>query len=143
MIALASVDLPDPFGPISAWISPLPIDRSTPLRISLSSALTCRFLISRSDIGLREFSKGRSSLAGLDHGERGGGGRDGHRVAAARELDELGQRRALKRGDDPALHTHPQQLGGAGLRAVALVRAGDAAGGRGGEALHRRDLALE
>ena len=48
MIALASVDLPEPFGPISAWISPERTCRSTPLRICLSPAVTCRFLISRS-----------------------------------------------------------------------------------------------
>src|SRR3954453_17809141 len=98
MIAFASVDLPDPFGPIRAWISPLPTERSTPFRISLSSALTCRLLISRNDIGLRDSKKGKFS-AGLHHGQRGGPGRrDGQRVGAARELDELGQRRALKRG---------------------------------------------
>ena len=39
MITLASVDLPDPFGPISAWISPFETSRSRPLRISLSPAL--------------------------------------------------------------------------------------------------------
>src|SRR3954447_8315202 len=145
MIALASVDLPDPFGPIRAWISPLPTERSTPFRISLSSALTCRLLISRSDIGLREISKkGGRSLAGLHHGQRGGAGRrDGQRVRTARELDELGQRRALKRGDDPALHAHPQELRGAGLGAGALVRTGHPARGRRREALHRRDRALE
>ena len=48
MIALASVDLPEPFGPISAWNSPARTCRSTPLRICLSPAVTCRFLISRS-----------------------------------------------------------------------------------------------
>ena len=30
MIALASVDLPEPFGPISAWISPLPTAQVQP-----------------------------------------------------------------------------------------------------------------
>src|SRR4051794_5118840 len=144
MIALASVDLPDPFGPIRAWISPLPTERSTPFRISLSSALTCRLLISRSDIGLRDFERGESSLTGLHHGQRGDAGlRDGQRVRAARELDELGQRRALKRRDDAALHAHPQELRGARVGSGALVRAGHTAWRRGGEALHRRDLTLE
>src|SRR3954453_2788256 len=114
MIALASVDLPEPFGPISAWISPLPTARYPPLRISLSSARTCKFLISRSDIGgLRCF--GKSSSARLDDGQRGGRRRDGggrrQRVRAARELDEFGERRPLQRADDAALHAHPQQLG--------------------------------
>src|SRR3954453_17435734 len=101
MIAFARVDLPEPFGPIRAWISPLPTERSTPFRISLSSALTCKLLISRSDIGLR-FRTGEVLSAGLNHRQRGGAGRNsGHRVRAARELDELGERRALKRRDDP------------------------------------------
>src|SRR4051794_37451868 len=127
MIALASVDLPEPFGPISAWISPLPTDRSTPLRISLSSARTCKFVISRSDIGVSVVF-GKSSSARLDDGQRGGGrgsGRGGQGVRAARELDELRERRALQRADDPALDPHPQELGGACLRPIALVRARD------------------
>ncbi len=40
MMTLASVDLPEPLGPIRAWISPLFTARSRPLRISLSPALT-------------------------------------------------------------------------------------------------------
>ena len=40
MTALASVDFPEPLGPISAWISPLPTARSTPRRISFSPART-------------------------------------------------------------------------------------------------------
>ena len=48
MIALASVDLPEPFGPIRAWIDPASTSRLTPLRISLSSAVTCRLRISSS-----------------------------------------------------------------------------------------------
>jgi hypothetical protein len=32
--ALASVDFPEPFGPISAWSSPGPTARDTPRRIS-------------------------------------------------------------------------------------------------------------
>ncbi len=40
MIALASVDLPEPLGPIRAWISPLPTVRSSPRRISFSPART-------------------------------------------------------------------------------------------------------
>src|SRR5262245_36142932 len=37
MITWASVDLPDPFGPMTAWTSPLDTSRSTPRRISLPS----------------------------------------------------------------------------------------------------------
>src|SRR3954471_18759906 len=44
--ARASVLLPEPFGPMIAWTSPGLTVRSMPLRMSLSSALTCRFLIS-------------------------------------------------------------------------------------------------
>src|SRR4051794_8144492 len=145
MIAFASVDLPEPFGPISAWISPLPTDRSTPFKISLSSALTCRSRISISDIGLRLSESGKRST-GLDDGQRGGAGaRRGnrHRVGTARELDELRERGALERLDDAALHPHPQQLRGAGLGTIALVRARYASGGHAREALHRRDRALQ
>src|SRR5690349_23146812 len=42
MITLASVLLPEPFGPISAWTWPSPMVRLTPFRISLPSMLTCR-----------------------------------------------------------------------------------------------------
>src|SRR2546421_8842970 len=46
MSTLASVDLPDPLGPISAWISPWRTVRSIPFRISLPSTLACRSWIS-------------------------------------------------------------------------------------------------
>src|SRR5688500_14754789 len=84
MITFASVDLPDPFGPISAWISPFDTSRSSPLRISFSPARTYRFLISRS-----------ANFFGLPF----------------RELDELGERRLLKRLQYPALDARPQELG--------------------------------
>ncbi len=48
MITLASVDLPEPFGPIRAWTLPFSTSRSRPLRIFLSSTLTCRLRISSS-----------------------------------------------------------------------------------------------
>src|SRR5215204_891407 len=49
MSAYASVDLPDPFGPMIAWTSFGSTTRSTPLTISVpSSSATCRFLISSS-----------------------------------------------------------------------------------------------
>src|SRR5690349_3516208 len=119
MITLASVDLPDPFGPIIAWISPERTRRSTPLRICLSPAATCRLRISRSAMGLQ-------SRFGVRCGE----------------LHELGQGRALQGLDDAHLHARPQKLGGAVL-AVGVVRARDAAVAVVEEAVHRRDCALE
>src|SRR5579872_338612 len=46
--AYDSVDLPDPFGPITACTSPLLMLRVTPLRISLPSTLARRSRISKS-----------------------------------------------------------------------------------------------
>src|ERR671933_296105 len=102
MTALASVDLPEPLGPISAWNSPERTCRSTPLRICLSPAETCRFLISMSAMDLQGSSRSRGS--------------------GRRELDELRERGALQRADDAHLHARPQQLGGAVL-AVGVVGA--------------------
>src|SRR3712207_157982 len=102
MRTLARVDLPEPFGPMRAWNSPERTRRSTPLRICLSPAETCRFLISRSAM----VSEGLIVGVGLAGGE----------------LDELGQRGALQRLDDAHLHARPQQLGGAEL-CVVLVGA--------------------
>src|SRR5919108_638240 len=51
MSAYASVDLPEPFGPMTAWISFVSTARSTPLTISVpSSSETCRFFSSSSAI---------------------------------------------------------------------------------------------
>src|SRR4051812_16901660 len=125
MIALASVDLPDPFGPISAWNSPGRTCRSTPLRICLSAAVTCRFLIWSSAM----------CPSGSGYGSVGDSG-------AGLELDELGERGALQRADHAHLHAGPQQLGGA--RAEALpVGALHTAVVVVEEAVHRRDRALE
>src|SRR5919202_7012632 len=120
MIAFARVDLPDPFGPISAWNSPDRTCRSTPLRICLSAAETCRFLISRSAM---------QAFGGGEGGERGGAGV---------EVDELGQRRALQRADHAHLHARPQELGGA-AREVVAVRALHATVVVVEEAIHRGD----
>src|SRR6476661_1844784 len=50
----ASVDLPEPLGPMMACVSPVLMVRLTPFRISLVpcsvSMLTCRSLISRVDM---------------------------------------------------------------------------------------------
>src|SRR5215471_19206517 len=43
-----SVDLPEPFGPMTACTSPLSIASETPLRICRPSTLARRFLISKS-----------------------------------------------------------------------------------------------
>ncbi len=43
---LASVDFPEPFGPMSAWTSPGRADRVRPFRIGLPSAATARSSIS-------------------------------------------------------------------------------------------------
>src|SRR5690242_11402664 len=110
MIAFASVDLPEPLGPISAWNSPGRTCRSTPLRICLSAAVTCRFLIWSSAIG--SLVSRHSDFRGADAGARV-------------ELDQLRQRRLLQRADDAQLHPGPQQLGRAGPR-VLPVRALDA-----------------
>src|SRR3954454_7786962 len=104
MIALASADLPEPLGPISAWNSRSRTWRSTPLRICLSPAATWRFRISRSAMDLQGRRRG---------GSRGGGGGTG-------ELDQLGQGGPLQRADHAHLHARPQELGGAVLVVVAV-----------------------
>src|SRR5689334_10280942 len=121
MIALASVDLPDPFGPMRAWNSPGRTWRSTPLRICLSAAVTWRFLICSSAIG---------SL-GSRHGDAGV------------KFDELGERGALERADHAHLHARPQQLGGARSALLTEMRALHAPVMVVEEAVHRRDRALE
>ncbi len=54
-IVYARVDLPDPLGPMIAWVSPVRIVRVMPLRISVSpasvSTVTCRSRISRTAMG--------------------------------------------------------------------------------------------
>src|SRR3954451_7865334 len=113
MIALPSVDLPEPLGPIRAWNSPGRTCRSTPLRICLSPAATWRFSILSSAMG------------GFRGGERGGRRVERELRAPRLEFDELGERRALERADDADLHARPQELRGARL-AVGVVRAEDA-----------------
>src|SRR4026207_729509 len=46
MITFDSVGLPEPFGPIRAWVSPCFTTRSIPFRISLPSTCACRSMIS-------------------------------------------------------------------------------------------------
>src|SRR5690242_18106358 len=130
MIAFASVDLPEPLGPISAWTLPFSTSRSRPRRISLSSALTCRLRISS--------SANFAPFLGL--GGSGGAADGGPAAARGRELDQLGERGARQRLGHAALDSHPQQLRRAGLVAVAFVRAEHFALGGVVEALHRGDL---
>src|SRR5690242_6799150 len=136
MMALARVDLPDPFGPISAWIDPLSTSRLTPLRICLPSAVTCRLRIS-SSANSTPVVRLKFSLRGGD----GGGRRD--LGVLIRERDQLRERGAGKSLGDSALHPRPEQLGRAGVVAVGLVGAGDLALGIPLEALHRGDRALQ
>src|ERR1700761_5660867 len=134
MITLASVDLPDPLGPIRAWISPWPTRRSSPRRISLSPARAWRFRISSS--GIVSVSL-RGGTSGGGRGARDGRGRQRLDPAVLGELDELGERRVLQRADDPALDAGPQQLGGAASPGIRHVRAEHALGVVVHEALHR------
>src|SRR3954468_5283093 len=137
MIAFASVDLPDPFGPIRAWISPAGTRRSSPFRISLPSALTCRSRISRSGIYISVFvsSGGRCTLARDRNLARDG-------AALAGELDEVGERGARERLRHAAMDARPQKLRRTGA-VVELVRAQHPALPLDVEALHGREGALE
>src|SRR5439155_15922235 len=118
MIVEASVDLPEPLGPMSAWISPLLTSRSTPLRMSRSSTRTWRLRISRSAICLLRDRTGR----GLGN--------------------EFGKGGVLEGAHDREAHAGPQQLGGAAVGRVGLPRADDRAVGVGGDALDRGDRPL-
>ena len=88
MSVLASVDLPEPLGPIRAWISPREMSRSTPLRISRSSMRTCRSLISRSAM----FSVSSSSCEGCVWVSIQVA-RQHRRIRQRRREDEVGERR--------------------------------------------------
>src|ERR1700742_2220814 len=137
MITLASVDLPEPFGPIRAWTRPFSTSRSRPLRIFLSSICTCRLRISSSAISLRFWGScvKFGVLQGVD--DRGLGPHLGLAAPVRRrELDQLGQRRSGECLGDAVLHSGPQQLGGAGAVPIPFVRAEDAALRGLVEALH-------
>src|SRR4051812_32437586 len=123
MIALARVDLPEPFGPIRACTLPFSTSRSRPLRISLSSAFTCRLRISSSanfapflGLQLKLFASRPALLLRGAADNRGPGG-----LALGRELDQLRQRRAGQCLADAALDSHPQQLRRTRLVAVILM----------------------
>src|SRR3954462_11640435 len=120
MIVEASVDLPEPLGPMSACSSPLLTLRSTPRRISRSSTRTWRLRISRSAIW-------------VSYADRWG-----------RDLgDEFAKRGVLQRAHDREAHARPQQLRRAAMSRFGFPRADDRAVRVGGDALDRRDRALE
>src|SRR5215213_6147015 len=111
MMVFASVDLPEPLGPIRAWTWPRSTLRSTPRRISLPSTVTCRFWIWRSAISygsllLWSLSGGRAH-ARPRPGARAAGFR--RRGAALGELRELGQRRLLEGALDAAVYPRPEE----------------------------------
>src|SRR5262245_43274594 len=58
----ANVLLPEPFGPMIAWISPFSTVSDSPLRISLSSIETCRSLISSAGVWLMLPPSGRKAI---------------------------------------------------------------------------------
>src|SRR3954451_21414606 len=105
MIALARVDLPEPLGPINAWISPGLVTRLTPLRICLSSAWTWRLRISSSSMVPLDLLR----TGWPDGSGRSGGSfvrRRGHadaRQLAGLKIDQLGERRVRERLQDTDL----------------------------------------
>src|SRR5215204_4714994 len=140
MITLASVDLPEPLGPISACTFPFSTSRSRPLRIFLSSTSTCRFRISSSAILLRFWGVMQKLCGFLGSAADDGGALGGALVG---ELDQLGQGGPGQRLGDAALDSHPEQLRRTGLVAVGFVRTEDFPFGQVMEALHRRDLPFQ
>src|SRR5437763_6816381 len=149
MMVFARVDLPEPLGPIRACTSPRDTLRSTPLRISLPSTVTCRFWISRSAMSNLIYAflwSDRSHLerlGGLACPARARPLRMPRARAPLRERDELGERRLLERPVDAALDAGPEQLRRAALVGVELVVAQDPVRHRVRKALHRGERALE
>src|SRR5215207_7695801 len=118
---------------------PLSTSRDTPLRICLSAAVTCRLRISSSATSTPFWFRLR--IPGL-------GGPGDHALAARSrsapsctrgmlvgELDQFGEGGPGQSLGDAALHPGPEQLGGTGLVAIGLVRAGALALGVEMEAL--------
>src|SRR5688572_31896654 len=103
MRVLASVDLPEPFGPIRAWVSPFFTTRSTPCRISRSSVRTCRFWISRV-MRLESPPRGCQPRALMSM--------FGVRPLLTDRLDQVRERHVGQGSDDGPLNAGPQQLGG-------------------------------
>src|ERR1035437_6404832 len=125
----ASVLLPEPLGPISAWTSPAGTVRSTPRRISLSSTDTVRPRTTRS----AAWPVLTSGMWGL----RVGLGRR-HGLQQGLVVDQLGERGLAEDCVDALLEPLPETTRGTLALAGAasrLVVAGDAFDGR--------DLALD
>src|ERR1700729_142992 len=116
------------------WPSVTSTTGSRPRRISFSPARTWRFRISRSGI--------RSLSSRLSRGHAHAG-RDRLAAPAARELNQLRERRRLQRADDAALHPGPQELGRTTAPRIGFVGAPHPLGVIVDEALHRGDRALE
>src|SRR5206468_1173514 len=93
MIVSASVLLPEPFGPMIAWTSPLFTMRSIPFRIGLASTWTWRSFISRSGTG-----------ALLHRGLR-------REAARRRRLHEVREAHAIQGRRDVLLHREPHMVG--------------------------------
>src|SRR5207249_3896151 len=92
MITPASVLLPEPFGPMSACVSPRRIVIFTPLRIVLPPTATCKFLISSVSV----ISVLSTQYSGTNYGSR-------------RNLLMIKQRLIVRgRGHIPAVMRHRQ-----------------------------------
>ena len=134
---LASVDLPEPLGPIRAWISPRSMSRSTPRRISRSSVRTCRSLISRSAM----FCCQAPVVIGVRVHRDGQGGSGGERMRRRRARSaSVVSRSVLTIEKRTRVHS---SLVGQTCSGSGLARAHDRAVGRLGDALDRRDRALQ
>src|SRR3954465_3074486 len=144
-IEYARVDLPDPLGPMIAWVSPERTVRSTPRRISLASSpsptLTCRSRISRTD------TLSCSSAVGRDREGAVGFGVDEHVLSLhADRVDghRLG-RRQVGGFAGAQVEARPVQpaLDGGGALELLDVALGERHLGVRAEVLDRVDLALE
>src|SRR5450759_1962879 len=123
MRAYASVVLPDPFGPMIAWTSPLPTTRSIPWRISVSGAAmgaTWRSRISRYwslTVGLGSWVVARVDVPRWSDGDGG--------ALADAELDQVGYRDQVGKGGgvqdaaDGVADLHPEVVHGARTQALA------------------------
>src|SRR5947207_633680 len=100
----ASVLLPEPLGPITAWTSPGLTVRSMPRRISLPSTRACRFLMT----SIQTLSLGRYGFRGMREA-----------MFQALRVGDIVDRNFGQIIGDEALHVVPDGA----LRADAAVRA--------------------
>src|SRR5918997_5128263 len=145
-IEYARVDLPDPFGPMIAWVSPDRTVRVTPRRISLASSpsptVTCRSRISRTDTLLLA-----PSFTGREREAAVGFGVDQHVLplhADRVDVDRLGGRQVggLAGAQVEARPVQPA-LDGGGAVELLDVALGQRDLGVRADVLDRVDLALE